>query len=182
MLCISIIRRRHLHNIRRHEVHPLQPPNDRPQLPRAPTPSLGRPCRRRKRRIQRIDIDAQIHRVLGADAVLDALDDALHAAGEVVGRGVIYFAGLDDGEAAVAVVGVVGEAGEGGADAGVDVGVVGEEAFVRGVVEVSAVVDGGLVGGRAAEDGGLPGVAGEWVGSVSLRPGNEGGLSVGFVR
>ena len=39
-----------------------------------------------------------------------------------------------------------------------DVGVVGEEALTVGVVEVRAVVDGGLGGGAAAEDGGAPGV------------------------
>ncbi len=56
---------------------------------------------------------------------------------------------LDDLEAAVAVVLVVGGAGERGADAGVDVAVVGEEAFLAGVVEVRAVVDAGLLGGGA---------------------------------
>ncbi len=66
---------------------------------------------------------------------------------------------LDDLEAAIAVVLVVGGAGEGGADAGVDVAVVGEEAFLAGVVEVGAVVDAGLLGGRAAEDFRLPCVA-----------------------
>ena len=65
---------------------------------------------------------------------------------------------LDAREAAVAVVVVVREAGEGGADAGVDVGVVGEEALLGGVVEVGAVVDGGLAGRGAAEDLGPPGV------------------------
>ena len=39
-----------------------------------------------------------------------------------------------------------------------DVGVVAEQAFVGGVVEVGAVVDGGLEGGRATEHFGLPGV------------------------
>jgi len=84
-------------------------------------------------------------------ALMDALDDAF-------GAQRVDFAGFDDGEADVAVVVVVGEAGEGGPDAGVDVGVVAEEAFVGGVVEVGAVVYGGLEGGGAAEDFGLPGV------------------------
>ena len=39
-----------------------------------------------------------------------------------------------------------------------DVGVVGQEALGVGMVEVGAVVDGGLVGGGAAEDFGAPGV------------------------
>jgi hypothetical protein len=41
----------------------------------------------------------------------------------------------------------------------VDVGVVGEEAFLCGVEEVGAVVDAGLLGGRTAEYLWLPGVA-----------------------
>jgi hypothetical protein len=39
-----------------------------------------------------------------------------------------------------------------------DVGVVGEETLLRGVKEVCSVVDAGLLGGRTAEDFGLPGV------------------------
>lgn len=71
----------------------------------------------------------------------------------------VDFPRFDDFEAAVAVVVVVAEAREGGADAGVDVGVVGEEAFGVGVVEVGAVIDGGLVSRSAAEDFGAPGVS-----------------------
>jgi len=82
---------------------------------------------------------------------MDALDDTLCTEG-------IDLTGFDDGKADVAVVVVVGEAGEGGADAGVNVGIVAEETFVGGVVEVGAMVDGGLEGGRAAKDFGLPGV------------------------
>ena len=81
----------------------------------------------------------------------------------------VDLAGLDDLEAAVSVVGVVAETGEGGADAGVDVAVVGEQAFGVRVVEVRAVVDGRLVGGRAAEDGRFPGVAAEGGGGFSGR-------------
>jgi len=84
-------------------------------------------------------------------ALMDALYDSL-------GAECIDFAGFDDGKANVSVVVVVGEAGEGGPDAGVDVCVVAEQAFVGGVVEVRAVVYGGLEGGGAAEDFGLPGV------------------------
>jgi len=40
----------------------------------------------------------------------------------------------------------------------VDVGVVCEEAFLGGVEEVGAVVYAGLLGGRAAEDFGAPGI------------------------
>ena len=40
-----------------------------------------------------------------------------------------------------------------------DVGVIGQEALLVRVIEVSAVVDGGLFGRSAAEDLGTPGVA-----------------------
>lgn len=76
----------------------------------------------------------------------------------------VDFARLDDFKAAVAVVVVVGQARQGRADAGVDVGVVGQETFAVRVVEVGAVVDGCLLGGSAAEDFGFPCVA---VGGVS---------------
>jgi len=106
--------------------------------------------------IQRIDVNTQIHRLLRAHPVPDLLDDALGADG-------VDDARLDDLEAAVAVVVVVAEAGERGADADVDVGVVGEEAFFVRVVEVRAVVDGGLFAGGTAEDFRAPGVAGDGV-------------------
>lgn len=99
----------------------------------------------RTSRIQGVDIDAQIDGLLGPDAFSDLLDDAMSADG-------VDGAGLDNLEAAVAVVFVVGGAGEGGADAGVDVAVVGEETFLAGVVEVRAVVDAGLFRGGSAED------------------------------
>lgn len=39
-----------------------------------------------------------------------------------------------------------------------DVGVVGEETFLRGVEEVGSVVDAGLLAGSTTEDLGLPGI------------------------
>lgn len=67
--------------------------------------------------IERVDVDAQVYRVFGADAIFDLLDDAARADG-------VDFARLDDFEAAVAVVLVVAGSRECGADSGVDVGVV----------------------------------------------------------
>jgi len=96
-------------------------------------------------RIQGIDIDAQIDGLLRPDAFSDLPDDAMHANG-------VNLARLDDLEAAVTVILVVRGAGERGADAGVDVAVVGEETFLAGVVEVGAVVDAGLFGRGTAED------------------------------
>lgn len=127
----------------------LQAPENGPQLPGRPPARLGRARGGRKRRVERVDVDGQVHGPVGADAVDDALDDAVGADG-------VDLAGLDDLEAAVAVVVVVAGPAEGGADAGVDVGVVGEEPFLRGVVEVGAVVDSGDLGRGAAEDLGLP--------------------------
>ena len=104
-------------------------------------------------RIQGVDVDAEVDGLLGPDALADLLDDAR-------GADCVDLAGLDDLEAAVAVVFVVRGPGQRCADPGVDVGVVGEQAFLRRVEKVRAVVDGGLLRGRAAEDFGLPGVAG----------------------
>ncbi len=150
-LGIRIVRRRHLDNVRAHEIHPLQPPDDRPQLPRAPPARLRRPRRGRERRIQGIDVDAQVDGVVRPDAIADRLDDARCADGVDVPR-------LDAAEATIAVVGVVAQPGQGGADPGVDVGVVGQQALLAGVVEVGAVVDGGLFTWGAAEHAGFPGV------------------------
>ena len=69
-------------------------------------------------RIQSVDIDTQIHRPRDPDPLPYFPDNPLRA-------NRIDFSCFHDLEAAVAVVVVVGEAGEGGADAGVDVGVVG---------------------------------------------------------
>ena len=63
-------------------------------------------------------------------------------------------------ETAVAVVIIVRGAGQGGADTGVDVGVVCEKPFLCGMEEVGAVVDAGLFAGGASEDFGTPCVAG----------------------
>ena len=102
--------------------------------------------------IQSVDVDTQVNRLLRADPVADLAHNPVHANG-------VDLAGLDDFEAAVAVVVVVGEAGQGGADAGVDVGVVGQEALGVRVVEVGAVVDGRLRRGGPAEDARFPCVA-----------------------
>jgi hypothetical protein len=105
-------------------------------------------------RIQGIDIDAQVDGVLQPNPLPDLLDDSISA-------DLVNLPRLDDLETAVAVVLVVRRAGKGGADTGVDVGVVFEEAFLRGVEEIGAVVDAGLFGGRTAEYFGAPCVAGQ---------------------
>ena len=103
-------------------------------------------------RIKSVNVDTQIHGLLRAYPVLDLLDNAIDA-------NLVDFACLDNLKAAVAVVFVVGRARQRGPDAGVDVGVVGEQAFLCGVEEVGAVVYAGLFRGGAAEDFGTPCVA-----------------------
>ena len=172
MLGVSIISGRDLDDIRSNEIDALETADDGAEFAGRPAAGFGGSCggrdwrwkplacgsRRTGRgdshtsRIQGIDVDTQIHGFRSPDSILDLLDDARHADR-------IDLPCLDDLEAAVSVVVVVGQAGKGGADAGVDVGVVGQQAFFVGVVEVRAVVDGGLFRGRAAEDFGSPGVA-----------------------
>jgi hypothetical protein len=138
-----------LDDVSSNQVQVLQAPENRPQLSGRPPTGLGRAGGGRKRRVERVDVNGQVDGPISADAVDDALDDAVGADG-------VDLTGLDDLEAAVAVVVVVAGPTKRGADARVDVGVVGEEALLRGVVEVGAVVDGGDLGRGAAEDLGLP--------------------------
>lgn len=91
-------------------------------------------------RVESVDVDAEVDGILGADSVLDPLDDT-------VSTDLVDLTGLDDLEAAVAVVLVVRRPGQGCADSSMYVGVVGKEAFLRSVEEVGSVVDGGLLTG-----------------------------------
>jgi len=88
-------------------------------------------------RIQCIDINTQVHRFLRTNPVSNLLNNALRTNS-------INYPRLHDLKPAVTVVVVVAEARQRGADPDVDVSVVGEEAFFVCVVEVGAVVDGGL--------------------------------------
>lgn len=140
---------RNLDNIRSNQVQVLQTPQDGPQLPGRPATRLGGAGGGGKGRVEGVNVDGQVDGVLGADPLDDALDDVGGADG-------VDLAGLDDLEAAVAVVGVVRGPAQRRADAGVDVGVVVQQALHRGVVKVGAVVDGCDLGGGAAEHLGLP--------------------------
>lgn len=118
-------------------------------------------------RVERVDVQAQVHGISGTHALADLLDDAVRPDGVDLAR-------LDDLEAAVPVVLVIRGPAERRADAGVDVGVVLEEALLRRVVEVRPVVDAGYLGGGAAEDLGAP-----WGGLLArcgflMRDRNEG--------
>lgn len=99
--------------------------------------------------VQRVNIQAQVHRVLRAHPVADLLDDAIRSDR-------VNLARLDDLEAAVPVVLVVRGTAERRANAGVDVGVVAKETLLCSMVEVGAVVNARNLGGRAAKDLGTP--------------------------
>ena len=114
--------------------------------------------RRHTSRVQRIDINTQIHWLLCPNSIPDLLDNARRA-------DAVDFASFRNLKAAIAVVFVIAGTGQSGANAGVDVGVVGQQALFMSMVEVGAVVDGGLFAGSATEDFGPPCVPGrrQWV-------------------
>lgn len=93
VLGIRVVRGCDLDDVRPDEVEPVQPAEDGPQLPRRPPSRLGRARRRREGRVQRVDVDAQVYGVLGADAVANLLDDPLDADG-------VDLSSLDDLETA----------------------------------------------------------------------------------
>jgi hypothetical protein len=88
--------------------------------------------------VQGIDIDGEIDRLLCSHSIFDLLDDTLCTYR-------INLSGFHDFKTAVAVIVVVAHSGEGGTYTGVDVGVIGEEALFVGMVEVCAVIYGGLL-------------------------------------
>ena len=102
--------------------------------------------------VQSIDIDAQIHWLLGSDTVSDLLDDAIHTDS-------VNFSGFNNLKAAVPIVIIVAKSGEGCAYTGVDVGVVCKEALFVRMVEVGTVIDRGLLCGSTSEDFGPPCIA-----------------------
>lgn len=100
-------------------------------------------------RVQSVNVQAEVDRVLRAHTLANLLDDALGSDG-------VNLARLYNLEAAVAVILVVRRTAERRADAGVDVGIVAEQAFHRCVVEVGAVIDAGDLGRRATKNLGTP--------------------------
>lgn len=110
----------------------------------APYPSTGQkgpPTRR----IKSVNVEGQVHGILGTDTVQDFLDDA-------VGANLVDLASFNNFEPAVPVILIVARPTQGGADAGVDVGVVAQQAFLGSMVEVRPVVDASHLGWRAAKD------------------------------
>lgn len=102
--------------------------------------------------IESINVNAQVNWLLGANSILDLLD-------YTIGTNLVNLPGLNDLEATITIILVVRWSRQRRADAGVDVGVVGEETFLGGMEEVCAVVDAGLLARGASEYLGLPGVA-----------------------
>jgi hypothetical protein len=122
------------------------------------TPLLSRPRQTQEKkpkkrkltsRIQSINIQTQINRILRPHPLLYPVNNPL-------GPNDINFTGLDNLKPAIPIILIVARPAKRGANARVDIGVVAEEAFLRGVVEVRAVVDGGYFGGGTAEDFGPP--------------------------
>ncbi len=159
-------------NIGRNQVDTIQSSQDRPELlvdqpPVSGVPVAGATVARKKRissnsgdiasclfgaltsRVQGIDVQREIHGLLSSNALSDLLDDT-------VGADCVDLTCLDDLKSAVAIVLVITRPAESGADAGVDVRVVSEQAFLRGVVEVGSMVYTCHLRRRAAEDLGAP--------------------------
>ncbi len=79
LLPVALIRRRDLDDVSADNIQPLDAPQDTDQFPRRPAPGFGRAGARRKRGVEDVDVDAQIHGVLGTQRVHDAFDDARRA-------------------------------------------------------------------------------------------------------
>jgi hypothetical protein len=107
-------------------------------------------------RVKRINVNTQVHGLSGTNPVPNLLDDA-------IGADLVNLPGFHNLKSTVTIVLVVGRTRQCRADAGMDVGVVGKEAFLSSVEEVGSVVDSGLLTGGAAEDLGLPGVTNDFI-------------------
>lgn len=103
-------------------------------------------------RIKSINVNAEVDRFAGSNPISDFLDNASRP-------NRIDLARLDDLESTVAVVIIVAEAGQGGANARVNICIVGQKAFSVRMEEIGTVVDGGLLTWGATEDLGPPSIA-----------------------
>ena len=88
-------------------------------------------------RIKCVNVDAEIDGFAGTAPISDFLDNASRPDRVDLPR-------LDDLEPAIAVIIVIAGAGQGGANAGMNVTIVGQKAFSVRVEEIGAVIDGGL--------------------------------------
>jgi hypothetical protein len=104
------------------------------------------------RRIKGINIYAKINWFLSAHSVSYLLDDT-------ISTNLVNLAGLDDLKTTISIVLIVTWAGERSANTCVNVGIVGEQAFLSSVVEVCAVVDACLLRRCASKDFWFPCIA-----------------------
>lgn len=86
--------------------------------------------------IKSVDVNGQIHRLGSSNSLVDLLDDAIHA-------NCINLSGLHNLKPAVSIIFIVARTAQRGTDTSVDVSIVGEQSFLRSMVEVCAVVDAG---------------------------------------
>lgn len=95
--------------------------------------------------IQCVNVQGQVHRVLGANPINSLLNDA-------IGTNLVNLPRLDNLEATVAIIIIVAWTGQCGANSSMDVCVVGEKAFLGCMVKVRAVVNAGYFAGRATKN------------------------------
>ncbi|KAH9864871.1 hypothetical protein IAQ61_008816 [Plenodomus lingam] len=143
-LSIGVIRRGNLNNICRNEVDALKTANNGAEFTSGPAASLW--C---ASWVKGINVDTQVYGLVGADSVLDLLDDT-------IGTDLVDLSSLNNLKTTVTIVFIVRWSRQRRADAGMDIGVIGQEAFLCSVVEVGAVVDCGLVTRSATKDLGFP--------------------------
>lgn len=150
-LCIRIIGRCNLDDIRRDEVDALQPSDDSTKLPGRPASSLWSTSRWSESWIKRVDIDREIYWILVTDTIVDLLDDTFRANG-------IDLASFGDDETTISIIIIVGQTAQSGSNSSVDVCVVPEQALLSSMEEVRAVVDTGNLGWCTTEDLWSPGI------------------------
>ena len=130
---MRVVRRRHLDEIGRHEVHAVQPPDDLQRLCDRQPADLRRAGAGRHRRIEAVDVEAQID-----GPVADALGHLAHQGAKAA---VPAFLGLHDAEALapapVEIVGLVARA----AQADLHNAAAVEQAFLDGAAKRRAMRD-----------------------------------------
>lgn len=82
---------------------------------------------------------------------MNLLDDAVHS--NCINLSCLHYL-----KSTISIIFIVTWAAQSCSDSSVDVAVVGQQAFLRGMVEICAVVDAGDFAGRATEDLGLPSI------------------------
>lgn len=102
-------------------------------------------------RIESVDIKREVNWLSSSNPRLDLLDDT-------GGSNSINLSRFNNLKATVSIILIITGPAQSGANTSMDISVIGEQAFLCSVVEVSAMVDAGDFAGRATENFGLPGV------------------------